>query len=57
MSAVLESLASDGAVDVTALVERLGVRTGGPGGVVMVIVVSAAGAIAAITYRPSEPSE
>jgi hypothetical protein len=38
------------------LVERLGVRTGGLGGVVMVIVVSAAGAIAAITHRRSEPS-
>ena len=38
------------------LVERLGVRTGGPGGVVMVIVVSAAGAIAASTHRRSEPS-
>lgn len=38
------------------LVERLGVRMGGPGGVVMVIVVSAAGAIAASIHRRSEPS-
>ncbi|MGI8616932.1 MAG: hypothetical protein ACR2L4_09185, partial [Actinomycetota bacterium] len=38
------------------LVEHLGVRSGGPGGVVMVIVVAASGAIAAVTHRPSEPS-
>ncbi|MBA3738316.1 MAG: hypothetical protein H0W97_07080, partial [Actinobacteria bacterium] len=38
------------------LLERLGVRTGGAGGVVMVIVVSAVGAIVAVTRRSSEPS-
>jgi len=38
------------------LVERLGVRTGGAGGIVMVIVVAAAGAISAVTRRPPEPS-
>ena len=38
------------------LVERLGVRTGGAGGIVMGIVVAAAGAISAVTRRPPEPS-
>jgi hypothetical protein len=38
------------------LVERLGVRTGGAGGVITVIVVAVAGALAAVTHRPSERS-
>jgi len=38
------------------LVEWLGLRTGGAGGVATVIVVAVGGAIAAITHRPSEPS-
>ncbi|MBA3364140.1 MAG: hypothetical protein H0T07_07020 [Actinobacteria bacterium] len=38
------------------LVERFGGRTGGAGGVVMVIVLSAAGAIIAVSRRSSWPS-
>jgi hypothetical protein len=38
------------------LVERLGVRTGGAGGVITVIVIAASGVLAAIIPRPVEPS-
>jgi hypothetical protein len=38
------------------LVERLGVRTGGAGGVITLIVIGASGALAAVIRRPAERS-